>query len=509
MRQVREILRLKLIGGLPSREIARRVGVAASTVRSTVKRYQASGLNWPLPDELTDAVLEARLFGEVGTKRGHRRQEEPDWAAIHRELKRKHVTLSILWDEYIEANPEGYRYSRFCELYRGWERRVSVTMRQTHGGGDKLFVDYAGDTVPVIADRLTGKVRPAQIFVAVMGASNFTYAEASWTQTLGDWIGAHTRALAAIGGVPRLLVPDNAKVAVIKACLYEPQVNRTYAEMAAHYGTAVLPARPYKPRDKAKVEAGVLVVERWILARLRNRQFYSLAELNVAIGELLHRLNEDRPIRRLGRTRRELLEELDRPALKPLPAEAYVFAEWRIRRVGIDYHVEVEHHFYSVPYRFARSEVEVRLTSRAVEIFAKGERIAVHLRSSGNGKHTTLADHMPSSHRRYADWTVSRIRRDASLVGPATAALCDLILERRPHPEQGFRSCLGILRLARPFGAARLEAAAARAIDIGALTYGSVRSILDHKLDRHAAQQRAADGASIFHPNIRGARYYQ
>jgi transposase len=437
MRQVREILRLKLVGGLPTREIARRVGVAASTVRSTVKRYQACGLNWPLPDELTDAALEARLFGEVGTKRGHRRQEEPDWAAIHR------------------------------------------------------------------------KVRRAQIFVAVMGASNFTYAEASWTQALGDWIGAHTRALAAIGGVPRLLVPDNAKVAVIKACLYEPQVNRTYADMAAHYGTAVLPARPYKPRDKAKVEAGVLVVERWILARLRNRQFYSLAELNVAIGELLRRLNEDRSIRRLGRTRRQLLEELDRPALKPLPAEPYVFAEWRIRRVGIDYHVEVEHHFYSVPYRFARSEVEVRLTSRAVEIFAKGERIAVHLRSSGNGKHTTLADHMPSSHRRYADWTVSRIRRDASLVGPATAALCDLILERRPHPEQGFRSCLGILRLARPFGTARLEAAAARAIEIGALTYGSVRSILDHKLDRHAAQQRAADGASIFHPNIRGARYYQ
>ena len=509
MRQVREILRLKLVGGLATREVARRTGVAASTVRATLKRLQTCGLNWPLPEDLTDAALEATLFAEAGTKRGHRRQAEPDWAAIHRELKRKHVTLSILWDEYIEQNPQGYRYSRFCELYRSWEGRVSVTMRQAHVGGDKLFVDYAGDTVPVIVDRLTGEVRQAQIFVAVMGASNFTYAEASWTQALGDWIGAHTRAFAAIGGVPRLLVPDNAKVAVIKACLYEPQVNRTYAEMAAHYGTAVLPARPHRPRDKAKVEAAVLVVERWILARLRNRQFYSLAELNAAIAELLRRLNEDRAIRRLGRTRRQLLEELDRPALKPLPVEPYVFAEWRIRRVGIDYHVEVEHHFYSVPYRFARSEVEVRLTSRTVEIFAKGERIAVHLRSSGNGKHTTLADHMPSSHRRYADWTVGRIRRDAALVGPATAALCDLILEHRPHPEQGFRSCLGILRLARPFGTGRLEAAAAHAIEIGALTYGSVRSILDHKLDRHAAHQRPADGASILHPNIRGSRYYQ
>jgi transposase len=245
------------------------------------------------------------------------------------------------------------------------------------------------------------------------------------------------------------------------------------------------------------------------LARLRHRRFYSLAELNAAIGELLKRLNEERPIRRLGVTRRQLLEELDRPALKPLPIEPYVLAEWRVRRVGIDYHVEVERHFYSVPYRFARAEVEVRLTGRTVEMFVKGERIAVHMRSSGNGKHTTIADHMPSSHRRYADWTIGRIRRDAALIGPATAALCDLILEQRPHPEQGFRSCLGILRLARPFGVARLEAAATRAIEIGALTYGSVRSILDHKLDRHAAHKRPADGAPIFHPNIRGSRYYQ
>jgi transposase len=357
MRQVREVLQLKFVGGVPTREIARRIGVAASTVRTTIKRFHAAGLSWPLPDGLTDVALEARLFPDAGTKRGHRRLVEPDWASIHRELKRKHVTLSILWDEYIERNPEGYRYSRFCELYRGWEGKLSVTMRQTHVGGDKLFVDYAGDTVPVIVDRLTGEVRRAQIFVAVMGASNFTYVEATWTQTLGDWIGAHTRALAAIGGAPRLIVPDNAKVAVIKACLYEPQVNRTYAEMAAHYGTAVLPTRPRRPRDKAKVEACVLIVERWLIGRLRDRRFYSLAELNAAIGELLKRLNEERPIRRLGLTRRQLLEELDRPALKPLPTEPYVFAEWRVRRVGIDYHVDVEGHFYSVPSRFARSEV--------------------------------------------------------------------------------------------------------------------------------------------------------
>jgi transposase len=474
MRQVRDVLRLKT-AGVAINEIARRVGVASSTVRLTLKRLTAAGLGWPLPAELTDIALEEQLFTAVGKKQGHRRLAEPDWVAVHRELKRKHVTLQILWDEYIERHPEGYRYSRFCELYRAWAARLSVTMRQSHAGGDKLFVDYAGDTVPVIIDRLTGKTRPAQIFVAVLGASNFTYAEASWSQALADWIGGHTRAFEAIGGVPNLLVPDNTKVAVIKACLYEPQVNRTYAEMAAHYGTAV---------------------------------FYSLAELNATIGELLRQLNEERLIRRLGVTRRALLEELDRPHLKELPGAPYSFAEWRLRRVGLDYHVEVEAHFYSVPYRFARREVEVRLTPRTVEVFLKGERIAAHLRSSGNHRHTTVSDHMPSSHRRYADWTVERIRHEAAAIGPATAALCELILERRPHPEQGFRSCLGIVRLVRPFGAERLEAAAARAVEIGTLTYGSVRSILDNKLDRQPAQRRPANGVPVLHPNIRGPRYY-
>jgi transposase len=461
-----------------------------------------------LPETVTDSDLEAKIYKSAGKKQGHRRIIEPDWASLHREMKRKHVTLSILWDEYIEAHPEGYRYSRFCELYRSWEGKISVTMRQAHLGGDKLFVDYAGDTASVVIDRLTGEIRKAQIFIAVLGASSFTYAEATWTQSLADWIGAHARAFEAIGGVTRLLVPDNTKTAIIKACLYEPQVNRTYTEMAAHYGTGVLPARPRRPRDKAKVEVGVLIMERWILGRLRNRRFHSLGELNEAIRGLLVRLNDERPIRRLGVTRRQLLEELDRPALKPLPAEPYVFAEWRARRVGIDYHVDVDKHYYSVPHRFARAEVEVRLTSRSVEVFARGERIAVHLRSSGNGKHTTVQEHMPASHRRYANWTLDRIRTDAAAIGPATAALCELILEHRPHPEQGFRACLGIVRLVKPFGTARVEAAATRALDIGAMTYGSVRSILDNNLDRHSAGQRGPDGVTILHPNIRGPRYY-
>src|SRR6201996_4310647 len=322
MRRVREVLRLGF-AGISKHEIARRSGLAASTVRETMARFQASGLDWPLPDSVTDSELEAKLYKNAGTKQGHRRHAEPDWVGIHRELRRKHVTLSILWDEYIEQHPDGYRYSRFCELYRAWEGKLSVTMRQSHAGGDKLFVDYAGDTAPVVIDRLTGEIREAWIFVAVLGASNFTYAEATWTQGLADWIGAHTRAFAFVGGVPTMVVSDNLRSGITKACLYEPQVNRTYAEMAAHYGTAVLPTRPRRPRDKAKVEACVLIVERWLIGRLRNRVFHSLAELNAAIGDLLSRLNEERPIRRLGRTRRQLLGKLDRPALKPLAIEAY------------------------------------------------------------------------------------------------------------------------------------------------------------------------------------------
>jgi transposase len=508
MRKVREILRLKFSSGMRHKAIARSLGMAASTVRMTLERAAGAGLSWPLPDDLSDAVLEAKLYGRAGTKQGHRRRAEPDWATIHRELKRKHVTLSILWDEYMAQNPDGYRYSRFCDLYRGWEGKLSLTMRQTHVGGEKLFVDYAGDTVPVIIDRLTGETREAQIFVAVLGASSFSYAQATWTQGLADWLAAHSGAIEAIGGCPKLLVPDNAKVAVIKACLYDPQVNRSYGEMAAHYDMAILPARPRKPRDKAKVEAGVLIVERWLLGRLRNRSFHGLAELNRAIRELLHHLNEIRPLRRLGVTRRQLLEELDRPFLKPLPAEPYVFAEWRARRIGVDYHVDVDGHFYSVPYRFARQQIEVRLTARTVEIFFKGERIAAHLRTSGNGRHTTTPEHMPSSHRRYADWTIERIRHEAAAIGPSVALLCELILEHRPHPEQGFRACLGIVKLSKPFGVARVEAAATRALEIGARTYGSVKSILDNNLDRQAPPRRAANDPAILHSNIRGARYY-
>ncbi|RZF63059.1 IS21 family transposase [Sphingomonas populi] len=495
MRRVREILRLIRDADMPARAVARQLGVAASTVRETVRRFEASGMEWPLPTALNDTALESRLYGPAGSQ-GHRRRAEPDWAAVNRELKRKHVTLQVLWDEYIELHPDGYRYSRFCELYRGWEARLPVTMRQNHVGGDRLFVDYAGDTVPVVVDRLTGEIRDAHIFVAVMAASSLSFAFATWSETLQDWSDAHVRAFAFFGGAARLLVPDNAKVAVIKACLYDPQVNRSYAELAAHYDTAVLPARPYRPRDKAKVEACVGIVERWLLGRLRNRVWYGLGELNAAIVDLLARLNDERVLRRFGRTRRQLFEEIDAPHLKPLPARAYVLAQWRRARVGLDYHVEVEKHFYSVPYRHARAAVEVRLTARTIEIFAAGERIAAHMRGSGNGRHTTINDHMPSSHRRYADWTIERIVAEAAGLGPSVKLLCEMILQDRPHPEQGYRSCLGILRLARAYGAARLDAAALRIARQSGSELASIRiGIRDRVV------------ASVFRLIVAGKRY--
>ena len=313
MRGAREIIRLKS-SSVSTHEIARRLGLARSTVRETLKRVDGAGLSWPLPEEMNDEALEAALYASRRSKRGHRRIEEPDWADVHRELKRKHVTLLILWDEYIAANPGGYSYSRFCELCRSFEKTLSVTMRQTHAAGERLFVDYAGDGVPVVIDRLTGEIRMAQIFVAVLGASSFTFAKATWTQALPDWIDAHVRAFEAIGGVPELVVPDNARTAIVKASFYDPEVNRTYAEMAAHYRTAILPARPRKPRDKAKVEQAVLIVERWLLGRLRRRTFTSLADVGAALGELMTQLNERQALRRLGVTRRQLLEEIDRPA---------------------------------------------------------------------------------------------------------------------------------------------------------------------------------------------------
>jgi transposase len=415
------------------------------------------------------------------------------------------VTLQLLWEEYRTVHHDGYGYSRYCEIYGVWKARLTPTMRQSHLAGERMFVDYAGTTLAVM-DGLTGEVMTAQLFVAVLGASSLTYAEATWTQGLSDWIGSHTRAFAFMGGVSAMVVCDNLRSGITRACFYEPAVNRTYAEMAAHYSTAILPARPYRPRDKAKVEVGVQVASRFIVAQLRNRQFFSLAALNAAIAELVTRIN-DRMSRHLGASRRALFEELERSALKPLPAEPYVFAEWKECRVGLDYHVEIEKHYYSVPHQLLREIVWTRITARTIEVFHRGQRVAAHVRSSSSRKHTTVREHMPSSHRRYADWTPERLRRQAGEIGRHTSSLVEIILQERTHPEQGFRACVGILRLAKSYGRERLEAACCRALEIGARSYSSVNSILKNNLDRQRPAT-PADGPAIAHDNIRGPTYF-
>jgi transposase len=503
MRKIRDVLRLSA-AGMSKRKIAVSLGVSATAAGECLRRARRAGLTWPLPEGLTDEALELRLYPPP-TAAATDRRPQPNWAVVHRELRRPGVTLQLLWEEHRVAYPEGYGYSRFCELYRTWEARLSPTMRQSHVAGERLFVDYAGTTLEVI-DPSTGEARTAQLFVTALGASSYIYAEATWTQGLSDWISSHTRAFAFMGGVPAMVVSDNLRSGITKACFYEPAVNRTYAEMAAHYGTAIVPARPYRARDKAKVEVAVQVATRFIIAKLRNRQFFSLSALNVAIAELVAQIN-NRASRHLGASRRVLFEGLERSALKPLPAEPYVFAEWKECRVGLDYHVEIEKHYYSVPHQLLREKVWARITARTVEVFHRGNRVAAHVRSSSNRKHTTVREHMPSSHRRYADWTPERIRRQAGAIGRRTSALVEIILRERTHPEQGFRACVGILRLAKTYGRERLEAACSRALEIGARSYSSVNSILKNNLDRQRPAT-PADGPAIAHDNIRGPTYF-
>jgi transposase len=505
MRKIREVLRLSRQLGLSQRQVARSVRLGQSTVWDYLTRFQLSGLSFEQAEALDDEALEQRLFpSEQLTTQRHR--SRPDWSKLHQELKRKGVTLSLLWQEYREGHPEGYGYSRFCDLYRDWKKTLDVTLRQDHAAGETLFVDYAGQTVEVI-DPQSGEVRSAQIFVAVLGASSYCYAEATWSQDLRDWTDSHVRAFEALGGVVELVVPDNLKSGVTKPDWYEPDVNPTYAEMAAHYGVAVLPARVRRPRDKAKVESGVLQVERWILARLRHQQFFSLRELNRSIQELLIQLN-DRPLKVLGISRRELFEQVDRPALRPLPASRYEFARWKKVRVAPDYHVELEGHYYSVPYQLVREQLDLRFTDRTVEIFRRGKRVAGHGRNARRGQHTTLPEHMPKAHQEYLDWTPSRLVRWARKSGPSTAQLVEQILQTKPHPQQGFRACLGLMRLSKSYGDARLEAACRRSLALQSYSYQSVKSILKNGLDRQALLEEAAQDAVIEHGNVRGADYY-
>jgi transposase len=504
MRKIIEVLRLHHEGSLSHREIARAIHASPTTVGEILRRAKQCDVTWPLPATLSEAGLEAQLYPPAAPSSLAR--PEPDWPAMHRELRRKGVTLDLLWQEYKAEHPDGYRYSSFCDHYRQWVGRLAVSLRQTHSPGEKLFIDYAGPTVPIV-DPMTGEIRQAAIFVAVLGASNYTYCEATWSQALPDWIGSHVRTLEHLGGVTALLVPDNLKSGVTTACFYDPEINPTYRDLARHYATVVLPARPRRPKDKAKAEGGVLLVERWVLACLRHQRFFSLGELNRAIAELMVRLN-NRPFKKLPGCRLSAFAEMDGPALQPLPATRYEFAEWKVAKVGIDYHVEVIGHYYSVPYRFARDKVDVRLTASIVELFHRGSRIASHGRDDTRGRHSTLDAHMPPAHQAVMGWNAPRLLEWGGRIGPHVQAVVQHVLNQRRHPQQGYRACLGILRLGTTYGEDRLDAACDRAIAIGAASYSSLKSILKHGLDKKQTSPPAQTCLPLEHANVRGPDYY-
>jgi len=507
MRKVREILRLSFSQQRGRREIGRSCSVSPSTVGTYVNRIKETGLTYSQIEDMADEQLKVLLADTSTGKDKDQSRPQPDWPEIHKELRKKSVTLQLLWKEYKQVHPDGYQSSQFCELYRNWRGALDVCLRQTYKGGEKLFVDYAGQTVP-IRDRHSGKTREAEIFVAALGASNYTYAEATWDQGLPNWIASHIHTFEFYEGVPYIMIPDNLKSGVSKACRYEPDLNPTYHDMAVFYGTAIIPARVRKPQDKAKVESAVQVVERWILAALRNRTFFSLQELNQAIVELLEQLN-NHTFQKLPGSRRSWFEEIDQPALLPLPASRYVFAQWKKARVNIDYHVELLRHYYSVPYKLIHKELEIRYTAATIEIFHKGSRVASHKRDDLPGRHTTVKEHMPKSHREYLEWTPSRIINWAGTIGQATAEVVETVMKLREHPEQGYRSCMGIIRLEKRYSKERLEAACRRAIAFGAYSYKSVSSILEKKLDQQPLPDDQSEEATVIeHKNIRGGKYF-
>jgi len=529
MRKIREVLRLRFELKISERDIAQSCGIGKGTVGAYLRRASAAGLGWPVPENMDDRALETLLYPKVspgnedaGTQGeglleipgAHpSKRPLPDWAYIQQELSgHKGVTRLLLWQEYKRQYPDGFSYSVFTVKLREWQQGRKVTMRLDHEPGKKLFVDYAGQTL-TITEPDTGEKRQGQLFVATLGASNYTYCEISESQGLADWLSSHRRALEHFGGVPQIIVPDNLKAGVKSPCYYEPELNPSYAEFAQHYGCAVIPTRVRKPRDKAKVETGVQIVERQILAPLRTRTFFAIAEANEAIWELLAQLNE-RPFQKLPGSRKSVFEELEKPALRPLPPQPYVLSQWKKAKVNIDYHIEVDGHYYSVPYKYAHQAVETRLTQNTVEVYFEGRRIAAHRRLPGllqyRGRHTTVAEHMPKSHQRYGDWSPQRLIHWAQKTGEHTAKVVEEILASRPHPEMGFRSCLGLMRLGKDYGSERLELACRRACHYRAFSFKSIQSILQNRLDAEPLDSDKPDEETLptLHVNVRGAGYY-
>jgi len=505
MRKTKEVLRMTWSLGLSQRQVARSLSIGLGTVGGYLRRARRAGLSsWEAVEGLSEQELESRLFAAPRPGRGC---PEPDWPEVRQELCKKGVTLSLLWQEYKREHPEGFQYSRFCELYGLWKGRQEHHLRQEHKAGERLFVDFSGLRVPIYEPGGRQVTSEAEIFVACLGASDLIYGCAVRSQQLVDWVECHRRSFEFCGGSPEIVVPDNLKSGVTRPCRYDPEVNRTYWDLARHYGVAVIPARPGKPQDKAKVEQAVQMIQRWVLAPLRHERFTHVGQLNAAMKPLLAALN-DRPMRVLGVSRRALFERVERDQLRPLPDAPYELAEWRGSKVGPDYHVEVDRHYYSVPYTLVGRRLEVRLTARVVEFFLHDRRVGSHARRLDPGRHTTLDEHMPPAHRAYLEWTPERIRRWVGRCGPEAQQLADEILASRDHPQQGFRACLGLIRLAKSYGSERLEAACRRARTSGATSYRSVASILKSGLDRQHLEP-PAEGPVVEHDNVRGAEYYR
>lgn len=503
MRKIKEILRLKYEQNLSHRAIATSLGISAGTVSRYAARAKAAGLGWPLPEAMDEISLESTLFKTALA--GEQSPKAPDCQWIHQELKRKGVTLFLLWQEYKGREPNGYGYSRFCQIYRDFKATLSPTLRQSHKAGEKLFVDYSGLTVPW-TDSKTGEVHRAELFVAVLGASNYTFVRAYHSQSLPNWIDGHVKAFAFFGGVVDTVVPDNLRSGVSKAHIYDPDINPTYQDMAIHYQVAIVPARARAPKDKAKAENGVQGIQQRILAPLRHRTFFSVEEINAAIMPLLTAYNE-RPLQKLSGTRRSQFELLDQPKLKALPACAYEFATWKKVKAGMDYHISHEQHYYSVPHQYLKKTIDCRLSTHSIECFFQSKRIAHHRRSYEPG-HTTLAQHMPKSHREYVDWTPEKLTQWATQIGKQTTQLISAVIAARPMPQQGFRACLGILRLSKKYGNERLEKAACRALQIGALRYQHIESMLKHGFEQFPIAPSTSTSTPE-HSNVRGRHYFQ
>jgi transposase len=511
MRKIKEVLRLHYEAGLSRRGIAQALNVSYGSVVNYLNRAKQAKLPWPLPADMDERTLGRLLFPSQPAT-GQRRFAEPDYSTAHQEIKQhKGVTKQLLWQEYRQQHPDdGYSYAQYCHRYLEWLGRQPRSMRQIHRAGEKLFVDYCGPTMPVV-NTDTGEVRQAQVFVAVLGASNYTFACASWSQKQEDWLNAHVQAFEFLGGVPEVVVPDNLKSAVRKTHRYEPDLNPAYQQLAAHYQTAIVPARPYKPKDKAKAEVAVQIVERWIMARLRHQTFFTLASLNQAIRFLLEDLNQ-RPFKKLPGTRLSQFKQLDKPVLRPLPAHRYQYAEIKQARVHVDYHLEFDKHYYSVPHHLVKQRVEVQATNSTVAIYTQGQRVASHPRSHRPGAHSTCPEHMPHSHRAMSEWSPERFLRWASDIGTETRDVVNHLLQEKRHPEQSYRRILALLSNAKKYGRERLNSACGRALLINSPTRSSVESILKQGLDQVPVESPAEAVQEELnldhHENVRGEAYY-